>query len=374
MSENDENTKLTHHIDQIHIEGFKSIEKATVPLGPLNVLIGENGAGKSNFISAFRLLHAMTDPPLNTYVTMNGGVHSVLRFGPEVTRRMSVKAEIKIDGVKSVCQGTVACTGGGQYYSAEIAQACPAATAPKPESTGGREIAQTEDERPQPNWKASIRGELESFLNRIKVYHFNDTSGLSALKSSCDSHAYRFLYPDGANLAAFLYMLREAHPSHYDRITSAIQRVFPSFGGFDIEPDRHIPGKVSLEWFENDHEPILTACDISDGTLRFICLAALLMQPFDHPQAPEVIVIDEPELGLHPFAVAQIAAMLEAASRYVQVIVSTQSSILVRRLTSPDSVMIVNRSLHGTVFERLEPADLALWLDDYEHIPMVFDG
>lgn len=143
-------------------------------------------------------------------------------------------------------------------------------------------------------------------------------------------------------------------------IQDTIRQIAPFFGGFQLKPSRLNESKIRLEWIEKGHDGYFNATSLSDGTLRFICLATLLLQP----ELPTVLLLDEPELGLHPAAVALLADLLAAASEKTQVVVATQSVTLINQLT-PDQVWTVNREDDQSVFTKLNQADYSTWLDDY---------
>jgi predicted ATPase len=171
-----------------------------------------------------------------------------------------------------------------------------------------------------------------------------------------------FLRPDGSNLAAFLYFLREKHQTSYSLIRRTVQRVAPFFDDFRLRPSRLRPDDIKLEWTHKNSDQYFDASSFSDGTLRFIALAALFLQPVDF--LPSVILVDEPELGLHPYATGMLASLIRHASQSTQVIVSTQSSLLLDHF-DPDDVLVANRVEGKTQIERLEPAGLTEWLGEY---------
>ena len=111
---------------------------------------------------------------------------------------------------------------------------------------------------------------------------------------------------------------------------------------------------------ERDSDAYFNAHSMSDGTLRFVCLATLLLQP----TLPETILLDEPELGLHPYAIRVLAELLQSASATTQVIVSTQSVSLVNQF-SPEDLLVVEREAGNTVFKRPKSEDIQNWADDY---------
>jgi predicted ATPase len=172
----------------------------------------------------------------------------------------------------------------------------------------------------------------------------------------------RFLQPDGSNLAAFLYYLHEREAASYSLIRRTVQRVAPFFDDFRLEPLRLKPDDIKLEWRHKNSDQYFDASSLSDGTLRFIALVTLFLQPIQY--LPSVILVDEPELGLHPYAIDMLTSLIRAASTNTQVIVSTQSSLLLDHL-EPEDVLVANREDGATRIKRLNSADLAAWLQDY---------
>jgi predicted ATPase len=193
-----------------------------------------------------------------------------------------------------------------------------------------------------------------------KIYHFHDTSDGARVKQRGDIEDNRLLQPDAGNLAAFLYWMQQKKHEHFNRIEHTIRQVAPFFGGFRLGPSQQRPDQIRLEWKEQGQEGTLGPNALSDGTLRFMCLVALLLQP----DLPQVILLDEPELGLHPAAITLLAEMLSAAAERTQVIVATQSVPLVNQLAAEDLV-VVERREGLSVFNRLVSKDLEPWLNDY---------
>jgi len=194
------------------------------------------------------------------------------------------------------------------------------------------------------------------------IYHFHDTSDSAKVKQTGDLADNRRLRHDASNLAAYLYFLREVEPDHYRNIVDTIRMVAPFFEDFDLRPSPLNPDKIKLEWRERGTDAYFDASTISDGTLRFMCLAALLLQPPD--RLPSTILLDEPELGLHPYAITILANLLRSAAEQTQVIVATQSVTLVNQF-EPDEVIVVDRKDGQSVFARLGAKEVEAWLDDY---------
>lgn len=201
---------------------------------------------------------------------------------------------------------------------------------------------------------------LRFLLNRCRVYHFHDTSSTAEIRQSCYVGDNCWLMPDAGNIAALLLRFREENYSSYNRIVKTIRLIAPFFEDFVIEPD--VASRVILNWREKGSDRVFGSHQFSDGTLRAIGLTTLLLQPED--ELPELIVVDEPELGLHPYALNVIAALFGKASYDTQILISTQSSSFLDNF-EPEDVIVVNREEKESIFKRLNPADLEAWLEEY---------
>ncbi len=180
------------------------------------------------------------------------------------------------------------------------------------------------------------------------------------MKKSSDINDNSFLRRDGSNLAAFLYFLKEKHPGIYRNIVDTIRLVAPFFDDFTLAPSRLNNDQIMLEWKQVGTDAYFNASSLSDGTLRFMCLTTLLLQP----DPPSTIIIDEPELGLHPYAISILSEMMKAASKRTQVIVSTQSVTLVNHF-NPEDIVVVEMQNNETSMRRLEKDKLEEWMQDY---------
>jgi predicted ATPase len=201
-------------------------------------------------------------------------------------------------------------------------------------------------------------------MKGIRTYQFHDTSDTAKIKTQGYISDSKYLRSDAGNLAAFLYALSRNEKKYYDRIVRHIKKVMPQFKDFDLVPGTSNSKNVMLNWYDTYGETLFGPHQISDGSLRFMALAALLLQP--PSMIPNIIVIDEPELGLHPAAIAELAGMIKMASKHSQIIVATQSTRLVDEF-SIDNIMVVERDelKHETVFKRLDEKQFTQWLDRY---------
>ena len=318
-------------LDYITIKGFKSIaliEK--LPLHSINVLIGPNGSGKSNFVGVFAFLQAIRERRLQDYVAKAGGANRILHFGAGVTERLEI--EVSFDHGTSRYEIALKPTALDELAVSAIVAVGDAAV---------------EDWLLPDSWR---------------LYHFHDTSAASAMKRTADLDDNRFLRSDGSNLPAFLYYLRQKHKSAYALIRGAVQQAAPFFRDFQLEPLRLNENKVRLEWLHEGSDAYFDASTLSDGTLRFIALATLLLQPQDF--RPTMILIDEPELGLHPYAVTLLASLMKQAAAHSQIIVSTQSPLLLDHF-EPEDVLVADRMNGATQLTRLASQDLEEWLEEY---------
>lgn len=349
-------------LDYITVEGFKSIASVErLELRSINVLIGPNGSGKSNFIDVFDFLHEIREGRLQHYVTRAGGAEKLLHFGSKTSKKMLFR--LSFANLHCQYELTLSPTeADGLFPSAERASdnnasdLWPQFTALPPNQR--RREAFISDRPPFLVIGTPVLDQLGGW----RVYHVHDTSSSSPMRKTAKVHDNDFLRPDGSNLAAFLYYLREQHEDAYSLIQRTIQQVAPFFDDFRLKPLRLKPDDIKLEWRHKNSDQYFDASSLSDGTLRFIVLATLFLQPVS--QRPSAILVDEPELGLHPYAIGMLASLIRQAAVYTQVIVSTQSSLLLDHF-QPDDVLVANRVEGGTTITRTDPAQLATWLEDY---------
>ncbi|GAB3651992.1 AAA family ATPase [Actinocorallia lasiicapitis] len=321
----------------------------------MNVLVGANGAGKSNFVRALELLGYLADGELGLFVGLAGGASALLHDEPGSTARISLALEAGANSYNAVLRpGSrddlifdsefIGYGGFANPFSLNLGR-------------GHRESLLNEEI--EERGEASIAGHVAEILNGCRVYHFHDTSRNAPVKRNSFISDNEKLHADAANLAPVLLRMRESEPTHYRRVVSSIKQVAPFFRDFVLEPEA-AADKISLRWRQEGSETVLPANAFSDGTLRFVCLSALLLQP----ELPALVVLDEPELGLHPFAIVQLAEMLQTAAATSQVLIATQSVTLMNRF-SIDDLIVVERADGASVFSRPDPERLDAWLDEY---------
>ena len=347
-------------LDYVTVSGFKSIARIEkLKTGPLTVLIGPNGSGKTNFLGVFSFLNAIREGRLQTYVAKAGGADKVLHFGSRVTESLQVHVSFRNE--TNQYEITLTPNGADELVpSSEFVYFWNKKEYDKPHgdalASAGREAGISQQHlRRIPK---HVREDLASW----RLYHFHDTSAASPMKKTADVNDNRHLRPDGANLAPFLHFLREKHEDAYRLVVNTVRQAAPFFRDFALEPLRLNPDKIRLEWRHEGTDAYFDASSLSDGTLRFMVLATLFLQPTEY--RPSVILVDEPELGMHPFAITLLASLMKSASTDSQVIVSTQSSLLLDHF-EPEEVLVADRVDGATRLARLESSRLESWLEDY---------
>lgn len=334
-------------VNEVTIKGYKSFKDLHLKLEGLNLLIGSNGSGKSNFLSLFELLNNAFEQRLAAYVGGIGGVDKLLYQGRKVTEQIVTKLVMGHNSYKLTLQEAdgklIVADEELGYYNDNIS------------------ISKFSPEAGIKGYNGMKRGDyIKEYLSHIRKFHFHDTGRRSPFASECHAQndAY-YLYAHGENLSAILYRIQREQPLVYRRIVRVIQSVAPYFSDFYFNVSQ--ADTIRLLWRDKFSDVIYGPNDLSDGTVRFIALATLFLQP----QLPRVIIIDEPELGLHPLAIQKLAGMIiTAKKRGTQIIIATQSADLISQF-EPEDVITVTQQNSVTNMERLSSKDLKLWLDEY---------
>lgn len=347
-------------IERISIKNYKSIHDATIDLGHLNVLIGSNGVGKSNFISFFELVNAMLNRRLGSFILERGGIERFLYQGLKHSESINGLLDFANTNafyfrLKPTSENKAYIESSGDYFNNK--QDSTKDYDGKWHHTTWDNAVEESNIIQSQKWRAEY---LRKFLKSFTVYHFHDTSITSTMRRECNVNDNEALRHDASNLASYLYRLQEKAPRDFRLIEGVVRSIAPYFKNFKLHPSRLNPEKIKLEWEEKDSDTYLDANSFSDGTLRFIALTTLLLQP----SLPETIIIDEPELGLHPTAINKFAALVKRASKESQVILATQSVNLVNCF-EPKDIIVVDRKGQQSVFNRLEQTALEQWIDDY---------
>ena len=332
-------------MEKIDIKGYKSIKELTLQLRPINIFIGANGSGKSNFLSFFDFLKQIYNQNLQEYVALKG-IETFLHKGSKETEEISSHLYFPTNeysfNIKKGDAGFIF-TKEGMWYE----QNC-------------KDIASLTNEstlRFQDMFRAKF---IKKYLEKLTKYHFHDTGENSPFNRESNIETDKlFLYENGRNLSAFLHKIRNENIVVYNLIVKTIQSIAPYFLDFVLEPEKS--GNIKLRWQSKHSSTIYGVNDLSDGTIRFIALTVLFMQP----NLPNTIIIDEPELGLHPTAIAKLSGLIKSASaKDCQIIIATQSTDLISHF-EPEDVVTVDQINGESVFERLNSDTLKDWLENY---------
>jgi len=348
-------------IHKLTIKGFKTIRSLeNFEMRDINVLIGANGSGKSNFISYFRMLGELVEGRLQFWVRKQGGADRILTYGIKETEKLATSIFFGKNAYGFVLQpsdndGLIfadeamfysGVTKNNNYYN---------------HSLGKGHLESLLKQRYEKQ-RSGIPYYIYPAVSAWKVFHFHDTSDTALMKRlrSLDDDAY--LRPDASNLAAYLYRLRKDYPNTYQQIRKTVQLAIPFFDDFVLNPETLPTGEqqIRLLWQQRDSDYPMWASQLSDGSLRFICLTTAFLQP----DPPSTIIIDEPELGLHPYAIDLLGALVKSASTRMQVILSTQSVLLLNEFELED-IIVVEREDGVSTFKRHNSKDFELWLEDY---------
>lgn len=349
-------------IDKISIRNFLSIrELKDFKIENINILIGGNGVGKTNFISFLKLLKNISNKNLQRYVAEQSGANNILYKGSKISE--SLKGRIEFNNSNAYEFELERSNSNSFYFSKELA----AYYYTSWQNHSSQKIGSVESELEniievykRTHQYAGVPGYVKTALSGFEIYHFHDTSRNSPIKQSSHINDNRFLRFDGSNIASFLYMLEKNHPFVFKQITGTIKSIAPFFDRFEIEGLSLDEESVQLDWKEVGSDKYFGPHQLSDGSIRMIALITLLLQP----NPPSTIIIDEPELGLHPAAISLLASLIKQVSEKSQVIISTQSVTLINHF-EPKDLIIVEREDEQTVLKRLDPSRCEEWIEEY---------
>ena len=354
-------------IESVRIRGFRSLKDVELrDLPDAQVLIGANGSGKSNFIRFFDMLSWMLKSrQLGEFVERQGGADDQLYRGNRFTPRMEAEVRLRTDSGLNDYRFALAYGSPDRFYfSSEEFRFSRESLYGEARWTslegGHREAKIVEAAQSHisgiDQTTASV---IVKLLRNCTVYQFHDTSAGASIKRVWDVQDNYRLRSDGGNLAAILYYLEQHEIKRYELICRHIGRILPVFDRFSID-ERF--GKVQLRWKAKHTGRSFGAHLTSDGSLRFMALATLLNLP--HELMPDVILLDEPELGLHPAAITLVADMIRVLSEQRQVILATQSPLLVDCFEL-DEMLVLELHDDATVFRQLDSDQYTQWLDDF---------
>jgi len=355
-------------LTRLTLEGYKSFRNEAIEFGDVTVLLGANGAGKSNLVSFFRMLGFLGTGALQEYVGRTGRSDALLFGGRKVSPQL--RAEVVFKGEDHATGRRTTTT-----YTMRLGDAAPDTLIFLEERAryhrSGFPTAQ--DILLGAGHRESLlmdRGEdvtcrvVLRLLRECRSYHFHDTSSASNIRRHHYIGDDRYLRADAGNLAAYLHRLERTRPDFYRRVVDTVRLALPTFADFSLAPSTANDREIVLNWREKDRaDHLFGPHQLSDGSLRFMALATLLQQPPE--ELPNVIILDEPELGLHPYAINVLGAMVRAAATQVQIVLATQSPRLVDEFEAGDIAVLEAEIGSGTKYHRPSQDALAEWLQEY---------
>lgn len=360
-------------LTNIKIEGYRSLKSLDLHLGPVTVLIGANGAGKSNFVDFFTMLNSALSGSLQLFVGRKGGAQALLHYGSKRTPVLNAELQFQGPQATSHYRFTLAHSAGDRflYTHEEVEFLREGHPVPFRAILGGGHRESELLPLSRTAGAAQIQKVARIFVNRLKevqAYHFQDTTDDSKMRNSQDANRNTYLLSHGGNLASVLYALQQTRPAHYQRILETFQTIVPYVRQLILRPDVLDPSSILLRWQDRNPDYEFGGHQLSDGSLRALALVTALLQPED--TMPGIILLDEPELGLHPAGIAVVASLIRAVSHKRQVIVSTQSPRFLAEF-DPEQVVVVEREeddsgFGRSVFTRLDSDALRGWLEDYD--------
>lgn len=350
---------MSKAIQKISIHGYKSIHRLDrLELHHLNILIGANGCGKSNFVNFLKLLYKITQQRLGYYINKHGGADAHLFKGPKTTPMITGVIEFE----KAAWEFHLEPTADHRlifkdeqirFYQGQSFQI---------ETIGSGNNESKLKHYVENGQFKQVASKIYTAMNASKFYHFHDTSATAAIKRRHSLRNNEYLHTDAGNLAAFLHRILQEDKPRYELIRDTIRLAAPFFDDFKLRPNNPPNGDtlIELEWRQRHTDFPFHSSQLSDGVLRFMGLAVALLQP----DPPSIMIFDEPELGLHPEALEILAGLLKQATFRSQIIVATQSAALLNYF-EPEDLIVIDRDKGASVFRRLASEELSEWLKDY---------
>ena len=361
----------------LHVEGYRRLRSLTVDLRPLNVLIGANGVGKTSLLEVFSLLGAGAEGRLEPRLASLGGLNEVLtrdratHLGFDVRMTSAERAPLNYH---------LEIAPKGQSYQiveeALTQHSDPLAPTPfKHIQARGLDVRYSTPKHKgllRPTWEHSpletalsqvpkMYEEPERFRSRLAscgLYGLIDVSPRSPVRLPQAMRPVTIPGPSGDDLVSYLFFLRESEPARYDVLTDTLEAAFPDFERLSFPPVA--AGTLALTWTDVNFQSPMYMHQLSEGTLRFLWLAALLQSP----SLPAVMLIDEPEVSLHPYLLCLLVSLLREASLRTQLVIATHSDRLIRFL-DPAEVLVCDSTEGETTVTWADTMDLERWLADY---------
>jgi predicted ATPase len=372
-------------ISTLHMHNYRCLVDVELPIRDLTVVIGPNGAGKTSLLEVFQLLERGCQQELGSFLASQGGVQAVLSH-PRIAGRppcLQIGVELDVQSDQSDAPMDYRFELAGQQVGYMINserlewQFDPQAKKPFQYIDAHRDRLYYADptkavKMAQPDWdynrlelalaqvpKMYREPEtLRSMFASTRHYSFLDVSPRAVVRSSQSLTPDTRPGPNGENLYSALYNMRASHRDIYERIGALLEQGFADFKRLEFPVVG--AGQVTLAWYERGSREPLYPNQLSEGTLRFLWLITILLAT---PE-PALLLLDEPEVSMHPELLKLLAALLQDASVRSQIVVATHSPDLIRWL-QPEEVLIADKEDGVTRFTWADELDLDEWLEEY---------
>ena len=355
-------------IESLRVKGFRSLADVEIDNMPrATLLIGANGSGKSNLVRFFEMMSWMIRAPrLNGFVQRYGGANDQLFGGSKISLQMEAQLAIRTNCGRNDYRFTLEYAQPDRFQFVDEAfrftRVGSGAAAPWQKLGHGHveaKIAEVRSSDEFVDFNPNAARVLVHLLRRCSAYQFHDTSFNSPFMTACDPTQRNYLFSNGGNLAAILLRLEREYSRRFESICNYIGRCLPNFDRFQIEENAK---PFLLQWKAKGMDKTFGPHLTSDGSLRLFALITLLNLP--SAMLPDVLLLDEPELGLHPAAIALVGDMIKAFAEERQVIVATQSPLLVDEFDL-DEIHVLELTDGRTTIRRHDKKEYLHWLEKY---------
>lgn len=364
-------------INRIKISGFRRLLSLDLAVRPFMVLIGANGVGKTSFLDAFSILSSSASGNLNSILSQFGGIANLLTRGKSENLSLLVDMTVP-DHEPLEYQLRLEPKGTGYSISRELLcqrrQGFREPFKHIDSSDGDIKYYETEENRlVRPDWEhnpleTSLSQvpkmfrqpeELRRILTTATQYHVLDVGPRAPVKMPQPMKPATLPGHDGADLVPFLYYLREGDRNRYEAVLDALKAAFPDFEELNFPPVA--AGMLAMTWKDKKFSKPIYMNELSEGTLRFLWLTALLQSP----HLSTITMIDEPEVSLHPELLSLLADLMREAAQRTQLVVATHSDRFIRFL-KPDEVVVMDIDDEGCASATwADSMDLERWLAEY---------
>ena len=346
-------------LTNIELESFKNLKHVNIELNPLNILTGSHNIGKSNLLSLFDFLSRLVNKNLADYCKKKGGISRLSFKGKDQEDNIYTVLKIKEKEDIYFYGFEILLNGDDYIFEDEYLGIKKSGISVTNIGTKGTE-AGLRDQIKKPEGKVKEASLFYNLLSNTQCYHFTDTSSESPLRKAVSKSDALPYHPNGNNLSAYFYYLKENDRQAFTEVETTLKDTFLNIESFSFK----LTGKndnVQVFWTDRDTGMKMPLKDLSEGALRLLAHALLLVIPSDKTYLPSIILIEEAACGMHKTAFRQLIRLLRKASEHIQIIATTQNQQFVSDL-NPTEVIIAEKEENGLVkMRRKGGGDIERW-------------